>query len=84
MRHFPGSPAVKISPSKAGGMGSIPGQAAKIPHALKPKNQNLNKPYCNHLCKFNKNFLKGPHFKNLLKKKTPILIKEPNNPQYKK
>ena len=30
---FSGGPVVKISPSKAGGVGSIPGQGAKIPHA---------------------------------------------------
>ena len=28
---------VKTSPSKAGGVGSTPGQAAKIPHDLWPK-----------------------------------------------
>ena len=37
---FPGSPVVKTSPSNAGGAGSIPGQGAKIPHALRPENQN--------------------------------------------
>ena len=31
-RDFTGGPVVKISPSRAGGVGSIPGQAAKIPH----------------------------------------------------
>ena len=36
---FPGSPAVKTSPSNAGGAGLIPGWGAKIPHALRPKNQ---------------------------------------------
>ena len=34
---FPGSPVVKTSPPSAGGEGSIPGQGAKIPHALGPK-----------------------------------------------
>ena len=38
---FPGSPVVKTSPSNAGGVGSIPGQGAKIPHALQPNNQNI-------------------------------------------
>ena len=43
---------VKTSPSYAGGAGSIPGQGAKIPHALQPKNQNIKqKQHCN---KFNK------------------------------
>ena len=51
-RDFPGSPVVKTSPSNAGGAGSIPGQGAKIPHASRPKNQNIKqKQYCN---KFNK------------------------------
>ena len=49
---FPGSPVVKILPSNAGGEGSLPGQEAKIPHALWPKKQNVKqKQYCN---KFNK------------------------------
>ena len=30
---FPGGPAIEISPSYARGMGSIPGQVARIPHA---------------------------------------------------
>ena len=32
-RDFPGGPVGKTLPSKAGGAGLIPGQAAKIPHA---------------------------------------------------
>ena len=53
-REFPGSPVVKTLPANAGGMGSIPGWGAKIPHALGPKNQNTKqKQYCN---KFNKDF----------------------------
>ena len=32
---------VETSPSNAGGAGSIPGQGARIPHALWPKNQNI-------------------------------------------
>ena len=44
---------VKTSPSNAGGAGSVSGQGAKIPHALKPKNQNIKQnQYCN---KFNEN-----------------------------
>lgn len=39
---FPGGPAVKTSPSKAGGAGSTLGWAAKIPHALWPKTQDIN------------------------------------------
>ena len=34
---FPGGPAVKMSPSKAGGAGSVPGQTPKIPHSSLPK-----------------------------------------------
>ena len=34
---------VKTSPSKAEGVGSIPGQGAKISHGLGPKTQNIKK-----------------------------------------
>ena len=40
---LPGGPVAKNPPSNAGGMGSIPGLGAKIPHALWPKNQNIKK-----------------------------------------
>ena len=68
-RDFPGGPVVKTSASNAGGAGPIPGQGAKIPHALRPKNQNIKqKQYCN---KFNKDFKKMVHIKKkLFKKKT--------------
>ena len=33
---------VKTVPSNARAMGSIPGHEAKIPHALGPRNQNIN------------------------------------------
>ena len=36
-RDFPGSPVVKTPLSNAGGMGSIPGQGARIPQASGPK-----------------------------------------------
>ena len=37
----------KTSPSNVGGVGSVPGQTAKIPHASQPKNQNIkHKQYC--------------------------------------
>ena len=59
MEAVPGGPVVKMSPSNAGGAGSIPGWGARIPHALGPKNQNIKqKHYCN---KFNKDFKNGPH-----------------------
>ena len=67
MGDFLGSPVVKISPSNARDEGSIPGWGAKIPHASRPKNQNIKqKQYCN---KFNKDFENDPHQKNLRKKK---------------
>ena len=53
---FPGGPVVKISPSNAGGAGLIPGQGAKITHALCTKKQNIKqKQYYNN---FNKDFEK--------------------------
>ena len=55
-------------PSRAGGVGLIPGRGAKIPQASWPRNQNTKqKRYYN---KFNKDFKNGPHLKkkkNLLK-----------------
>ena len=64
-RDLPGGQVIKTSPSNAGGVGSIPGQGAKIPHALGPKNQNIKqKQYCN---KINKDFKYGPHQKFLKK-----------------
>ena len=56
-RDFPDGPVVKPSPCNVGGVGSVPGQEAKITHALGPKNQNIKqKLYCN---KFNKDLKKG-------------------------
>ena len=58
MRDFPGGPVVKTLPSNAGGVDSIPGWGADIPHTSGPKKQNIKqKQYCN---KFNKDF---PHQK---------------------
>ena len=57
---------VRTLPSNARGVGSTPGQVAKIRHASQPKKQNIKwKQYCD---KFNKNFKDGPHEKNLLKR----------------
>ena len=51
-RDFPGGPAVQILPSSARGVGLIPGQGSKIPHALWQKHQNLKqKQYCNEFTK---------------------------------
>ena len=36
-RNFPSGPVVKTLPSNVGGLGSIPGQGAKIPHTSQPK-----------------------------------------------
>ena len=41
MWDFPSGPVVKTSSSNAGDVGSTPGQGAKIPHAFRPKNQNI-------------------------------------------
>ena len=57
----------KILPSDPGGVGLIPSQGTKIPHALHSKNQNLKqKQYCN---TFNKAFKHGPHHRNLKNKR---------------
>ena len=48
---FPGGPVVKTSPSNTGGMGSVPCQGAKIPHASRRKTKILNKSN-----KFNEDF----------------------------
>ena len=64
---FPGSPVVKTLPSNGGGAGSNPGQGAKIPHAWRPKKQNIKqKQYCN---KFNNDFKNGPHQKKKKERK---------------
>ena len=65
-RDFPGGPVVKVLPSNAGGVGLIPTQGAKIPHAPRPKTQNMKqRQYCN---KFNEDFKNGPHQKKSFKK----------------
>ena len=60
-RDFPGGPVVKALPSNSGGAGSIPGWGAKIPHALRPNNQNIKQKQCS--SKFNKVVKNGPHQK---------------------
>ena len=40
IRDFPGGPVVKTSPPSEAGVGLISSQEAKIPPAMKPKNQN--------------------------------------------
>ena len=65
----------RTSPSNAEGVGSIPGQGTKTPHASQPKNQKRKqKQYCN---KFNKSFKKMVHIKkkkNLGEKKSHIRV----------
>ena len=39
-RDLPGGPVIKTSPSNSEGVGLMPGQGAKIPHASWPENQN--------------------------------------------
>ena len=41
MEDFPGGPVIYTLPSNVGGAGSIPGWRAKIPHAFRPRKQNL-------------------------------------------
>ena len=68
-RDLPGGPVVKTWPSNAEGVGLIPGQGAKIPHASEPKKtKHKAKQYCN---KLNKDFKNGPHQK-IFKKFTTI------------
>ena len=57
----------KILPSDAGGVGLIPSQVTKIPHALHSKNQNIKQKQCCN--KFNKAFKNGPHQRNLKNKR---------------
>ena len=72
---FPGGPVVKTLPSNAVGVGSIPGQGIKIPHAPWSENQNIKqKQYCN---KFNKGFKNRTYQKNLKKNKTSSPISLP-------
>ena len=51
---LPGGLVVQTLPSNAEGMGLIPGQGAKILHALQPKKQNIKQKQC--CTKFNKDF----------------------------
>ena len=54
---FSSGPGAESLPSNAGALGSIPGEATKIPHASLAKETNTDqKQYCN---KFNKDFKKN-------------------------
>ena len=56
---FPGGPVVGTWPSNARGVGLIPGQGTKIPHASGPRDQNTGHRQCHN--RFNKDFRNGPH-----------------------
>ena len=72
---FPGGPVVKAPPSRAGGVGSIPGLGTKIPHALCPKYQDMKQKQC---CgKFNKGFKKRSTLKK--KKSSETNKKDPSS-----
>ena len=64
---------VKTSPSNAGGVCSIPGQGAKIPHASQPKNQNVKQNKSNTV-KNSIKILKLVHITSLKKKKTKKIV----------
>lgn len=59
---FPGSPVVKTSPSKAGGVGSTPGRGPKVPHTRTARTtpNTKQKECCN---RFNKDFQSSVHIK---------------------
>ena len=68
---FPGGPIVKILPSNVRGAGSISGWGAKIPHASRPKKQNIKQQqYWN---KFNQDFQKWPTSKKSFKNNKNII-----------
>ena len=55
---LPRGPVFKAWPSNAEGAGSISAWETKVPHASRPKNQNIKqKQSCN---KFSKDFKNGP------------------------
>ena len=63
---FPGGSVIKNPPSSARSASLIPSEGTKIPHASRPKNQNIKqKQYCN---KFNKDFKTDLYKQNLKKK----------------
>ena len=70
---LPGNPVAKTPPASAGGAGSIPGRAAKFPHALWPKNQNIKQKPCYN--KFNTDF-KRIHIIKKQKTSTDDITKE--------
>ena len=68
----------KTLPSSAGGMGLMPGQGFKIPHASRPKERNIKQKQCCN--KFNKDFKNGSHQKKKKKerkKRRTDLLRDP-------
>ena len=63
---------VKIAHFNAGGVGSIPAREAKIPHALGPKTQNIEKR--NNVVMNSIKTLKMVHIKKILKENSFIEI----------
>ena len=59
-RNFPGIPEVGTSPSNKGGTGLNPGWGARIPHALWPENQNINRK-SKTVTNSTDDFKNGPH-----------------------
>jgi len=62
---------VKTLPSNIGDIGSVPTQGAKIPHALWPKNKNINNRR-NTVTNLTKTIKNGPLQKNLKEKKKVV------------
>ena len=56
---FAGGPVLRTPPFYTlGGVGSIPGRGTKIPHAPRPKTQNIKQKQ--YWSKFNEKFKNGP------------------------
>ena len=70
---LPGGPVVKTLPSNTGDTGLIPTQGAKIPHALWPKNKNINNGR-NTVTNLTKTIKNGPLQKNLKGKKKKKVV----------
>ena len=62
-----------VIPSNTGGVGSIPGWGAKIPHASRPKNQNIKQNKSNAV-KNSIKTLKLVHMTKVFLKKTKKIV----------
>ena len=74
-RDFPGGSGIGWSFTFS--VGSIPGQEAQIPHAWRPRNQNIKQKH--YYRKFKKDFKNGPHQKNIKKKSVQLKKREREN-----